>query len=98
MAFLKLDGSKTDYEGEALLDLVKLHLYTPNGAVFGNTSFGYKNLDVSDVSSVRAAIIDCLHNSHGSIHLKDVVKNSNNTITATFEGVDETLTLNSGDN
>jgi len=89
--YLKLDGSKTNYQGEALLDYVKLYLYTPSGAVFCNNEFGYKDLDESSVMSVQTAIEDSLRDSSHAIVLQKVEKNSNQTITASFTGVDEQL-------
>ena len=95
--YLMLNGSQTEYEGEALLDYVKLYLYSPSGAVFCNPSFGYKDMDESSVDSVQSTIEDALRESNHSITLQTVVKNSNKTITATFSGVDENLTLGTGD-
>lgn len=93
--YLKLDGNKTEYEGEALLDFVKLYLYTPTGAAFCNPSFGYKDLDEASVNSVQETIEDALRESNHSITLQKVEKNSNQTITASFTGVDEKLIVNS---
>lgn len=91
--YLKLDGSTTEYEGEALLDFVKLYLYTPSGAAFCQPDFGYKDLDESSVESVQDTISDALRTSNHSITLQKVEKNSNQTITASFTGVDEKLIL-----
>ncbi len=91
--YLMLDGTTTVYEGEALLDLVKLYLYTPSGAVFCNNSFGYKDMDESSVDSVRSTIQDCLRNTNKSITLDKIEKTGNNTMTASFSGVDSNLII-----